>query len=86
MPPPDDAMTSEAVDPSRCPLCGEDNTCGMAAGAGTCWCFATSVPGEVLERVPPALRGIACVCEACASGRRSPAEAQAMLDRLTRQR
>jgi hypothetical protein len=53
----------------------------MAAGRGRCWCFVTSVPEDVLERVPPALRGLACVCEACASGRRSPAEAQAMLDR-----
>ena len=68
-------MTSQAVDPTRCPLCGRDNTCGMARGAGTCWCFSTHVPEAVLERVPPALRGIACVCEECASGRRSPAEA-----------
>jgi cysteine-rich CWC protein len=79
-------MTSQPVDPTRCPLCGQDNTCGMASGAATCWCFATEVPAEVLERVPPALRGLACVCEPCASGRRSPAEAQAMLDQLTRER
>jgi len=86
MPPPDPATTRDAVDPTRCPLCGQDNTCGMAQGAGTCWCFSTPVPQEVLDRVPPALRGLACVCEACASGRRSPTEAQALIDRLPRER
>jgi hypothetical protein len=56
------------VDPARCPLCGEDNACGVARGAGTCWCFSTKIPDDVLARVPLELRNIACVCERCASG------------------
>ena len=75
-----------AIDPSRCALCGEDSACGMARGASTCWCSAIKIPEEVLARVPAALRNQACICEACASGRRSPAEAQAMIERLTQQR
>jgi len=76
----------DAVDPTRCPLCGEDNRCGAAAGAGTCWCFSARVPEEVLERVPPALRGVACVCARCASGRVSPVEAKSLIDRVARDR
>jgi hypothetical protein len=79
-------MTVPAVDPTRCPLCGDDNACGVARGAGTCWCFSTPVPEAVLARVPPALQGVACVCERCASGRRSPAETQALIERPTRGR
>lgn len=44
------------------------------------------IPDAVLERVPAAARDLACVCERCASGRRSPDEAQAIIDRLTRTR
>jgi len=72
-----DEMTTAPVDPARCPLCGGDNGCGMARGAGNCWCFAADMPAEVLERVPADLRGVACVCDACASGRRGPDEARA---------
>jgi hypothetical protein len=61
------------VDPARCPLCGEDNACGVARGAGTCWCFATTIPEDVLARIPPELRNVGCVCERCASGRSRPA-------------
>lgn len=55
------------VDPSRCPLCGEDNACGARRGAGTCWCFSIQISDEVIERIPPALRNVACLCERCAS-------------------
>lgn len=74
-----------SVDPTRCPLCGDDNACGAAQGAGTCWCFSLRIPEDVLERVPPEARNLACVCERCASGRRSPAEARATIERLARQ-
>jgi len=59
---------SAAVDPSRCPLCGETNACGMAAGKSACWCKSMKIPPEVLEQVPPAARDEACVCERCATG------------------
>lgn len=57
---------------SRCPLCGEPNACGMAAGAETCWCMSTEIPASVLERIPPEAREQACVCAACAAGKRQP--------------
>jgi Cysteine-rich CWC len=79
-------MTSRPIDQTRCPLCAGDNNCGAARGSGTCWCFTLRVPEDVLERVPPDLRDQVCVCERCASGRRSPAEAQAIISSLTRTR
>ncbi|WP_437927803.1 cysteine-rich CWC family protein [Sorangium sp. So ce291] len=80
------AEAGDPADPSRCPLCGEANACGMAEGASTCWCFETSIPAEVLERVPEAARGVACVCRACATRRRDPARTQELIDRLVRRR
>lgn len=66
----EDSPVTAPVDPKRCPLCRDDNNCGAARGEATCWCFTARVPDEVLERVPPSARGVACVCEGCASGRR----------------
>ena len=63
-------------DPARCPLCGEANACAMqAAGAAispspSCWCLALPAPdfpATLLERVPPASRGRACICTRCAA-------------------
>jgi hypothetical protein len=54
-----------------CPLCGKPNQCAPArAGdfALACWCRSVVISQEVLERVPEALRGQACLCPACASG------------------
>jgi hypothetical protein len=57
-----------AFDPARCPLCGEVNSCGMAAGDTECWCFTAKVPDEVLARLPDGARGVVCVCRKCAEG------------------
>jgi len=62
---------SVPLDPRRCPLCGNPNACGAADGAGACWCSSTKIPAAVLERVPAEARDKSCVCEACASGKRS---------------
>ena len=74
---------SEPIDPaagrtgaeSVCPLCGGANACARAGGAdpspGQCWCESVSIPGEVLERIPLALRGLHCLCATCASGGRA---------------
>lgn len=51
-------------DPDRCPLCGQPNACGVA-GPGPCWCSLETVPAGLLDRIPPALRGKACVCRRC---------------------
>ena len=63
---------SRSIDASRCPLCGESNACGMAAGQESCWCFDVSIPAAVLEKIPEEARGVACVCEACARDRDRP--------------
>jgi hypothetical protein len=58
-------MNESHVDPTRCPLCGNPNDCGLAAGKGNCWCFTRSIPAEVLKRVPAEAYNIACVCRFC---------------------
>jgi hypothetical protein len=65
---PDPAAVSAApiVRPDICPVCGEPNGCGIAAGATTCWCFTASIPASALERVPEAARDRSCLCAACA--------------------
>jgi hypothetical protein len=60
---------AEALDPERCPLCGEGNACGIAQGAESCWCFDTEISAEVRARIPSDARGRACLCERCASER-----------------
>jgi hypothetical protein len=60
-------VSDEAPDPSRCPLCGVANQCGMAAGSNECWCFAATVSKDALERLPAVVRGKACVCARCAA-------------------
>jgi hypothetical protein len=58
---------------SRCPLCGENNGCAVQAGndpAG-CWCMSARIPKALLEQVPPAQRGKACVCQSCVEAYKS---------------
>ncbi|MGV3725601.1 cysteine-rich CWC family protein [Hydrogenophaga sp.] len=64
-------------DPSRCPLCGRDNRCAMEIERETgqaqppCWCLSATFSAELLARVPPAARGQACICAACAAAAQS---------------
>jgi hypothetical protein len=59
------------VDPTRCPLCGGDNRCAMEIERATgqaqppCWCTTASFPPDLLQRLPEAARGQACICPAC---------------------
>jgi hypothetical protein len=55
----------EALDPSRCPLCGEPNACGAAAGRETCWCFEARLAPEALARIPERALGVVCICAKC---------------------
>jgi hypothetical protein len=59
------------MDPARCPLCGAENRCAMAAdpAAEDCWCFTAQVSAEALARVPEEARGAVCLCARCAAGR-----------------
>jgi len=67
-------MSERPVDSSRCPLCGGDNRCAMAAADGdasrcaTCWCRDVTFDERALARVPDELRGRACLCRSCALG------------------
>ena len=72
-------------DPHRCPLCGNINDCGVAAGQESCWCFTQTVSPEILKRIPAEARGIACVCRLCASSQGALTRAlQEMFDLLRR--
>lgn len=55
-----------------CPLCGGPNSCAPARSgsfAEACWCESVAIAPDTLARIAPGLRGTACLCAACASGR-----------------
>jgi len=61
----------ETLDPLRCPLCGEANSClnqGAADVARSCWCNdpAIQFPESLLSQIPQEKRRKACVCRRCA--------------------
>jgi hypothetical protein len=58
------------MDTTRCPICGSQNECAMAAdpGASDCWCFAAQVSDEALKAIPEEARGLVCICARCAAG------------------
>lgn len=59
------------IDPTRCPICGADNRCAMEIERETgevqppCWCVSASFPPGLLDRLPEAARGKACLCARC---------------------
>lgn len=68
----DDTMTSKpAFPPQLCPLCGEPNQCAMELERATgipqspCWCTQAQFSAELLNKIPEAARGVACLCAAC---------------------
>ncbi|WP_449370511.1 cysteine-rich CWC family protein [Thiomonas sp.] len=62
-------VDTPACDPTRCPLCGQPNQCAMACGidGSNCWCASVRIAPQTLARIPPALRGVACLCPKCAA-------------------
>jgi len=53
-----------------CPLCGGANACAPAKSGSfetTCWCQDATFSAALLDRVPESLRGVSCVCAACAA-------------------
>ena len=68
-PDPSDKAEPSAPDPSKCPLCGALNECGITAGKSKCWCFYATIPPDVLAKIPPGQVGKACICKACAAKR-----------------
>lgn len=73
-------MTPNApeIDPARCPLCGEPNRCAMeleretGQKQGPCWCVGATFGPELLQRVPAAAAGQACICARCAAAAAGP--------------
>jgi hypothetical protein len=53
-----------------CPLCGQPNECAVARCGRfdvDCWCSTARIDPRSLALVPPAQRGLACVCRRCAA-------------------
>jgi hypothetical protein len=67
------AVLPGTIDTTRCPLCGEQNRCGMEIARETgepqppCWCMATDFRNAPLAAVPQEMRGKACICARCAA-------------------
>ena len=62
-----------AIDPARCPVCGQPNRCAMGIAAETggaqppCWCMGASFPPALRSAVPAPARGLACICAGCSA-------------------
>jgi hypothetical protein len=66
------------LDASVCPLCGKANQCAMEAEKATgraqppCWCAGLKMDASLLEKIPANQRGLACVCQDCATMMQTP--------------
>ena len=66
--------TNIAAAANTCPLCGHVNLCIMEIERETgvkqaepCWCTAVKFDADLLARIPPEKRNLACICAACAT-------------------
>ena len=70
--PPSPQPSPTEVDAGACPLCRQPNRCSMEAARLSgrapepCWCTEIDFSTDLLARVPPEARRLACICEACA--------------------
>ena len=62
------------IDNTTCPLCGHVNKCAMEIERESgvkqttpCWCATVKFDADLLARVPPEKRNLACICAACAA-------------------
>ena len=74
------------LDPTRCPVCGQPNRCGLSVGKSHCWCFEEKIPPENLALVPEEAREVACLCRACALGEHDFEHARDRLKDLLKRR
>ena len=67
--------TPSATNACLCPLCGQPNRCAMeqpqAGQHEPCWCTREQFGAALLQQVPEALRGRACICQACVQASRA---------------
>ena len=65
--------TGTVIDATQCPLCRQANQCAMEIGKAhgvpptACWCASLKIDAALLEPIPLASRGLACICQSCAS-------------------
>ena len=68
-----DSNRPEPAHAAQCPLCGQPNRCAMEVEKETgqkqppCWCTGVTFEPSLLAQIPPASRGLACVCVNCAT-------------------
>ena len=55
---------TDTIDDSICPLCQQSNRCDVKASTG-CWCMTTTVPAELLAKIPETLKNKSCICQGC---------------------
>lgn len=66
-------MNSTALDPTRCPICGQPNRCANEVERETgvkqdpCWCTGIDFSADLLARVPVAAQRRSCICAECAA-------------------
>ncbi len=62
-----DEIDHDTTFEQRCPLCGGDNACAMAASPPrpTCWCQDITIDPALLAALPEHTRGKACLCRDC---------------------
>lgn len=63
-------------DTRHCPACGAANACSLAeprSATQACWCHAVNIDPAVLQALPEAQRGQACLCQRCATRADRPA-------------
>jgi len=63
---------NQTIDPALCPVCNQPNDCAAETAKATgqpqppCWCTQESFDPATLAALPPAAKGQACLCRACA--------------------
>jgi hypothetical protein len=70
-------MSEQTPDARRCPLCGADNHCALAAGQApqSCWCGQVRIDAQTLAAIPADAVGRCCICPDCAGAGGGPAVA-----------
>jgi hypothetical protein len=62
------SWTGPFPETDRCPSCGSENECAVAAGepVTACWCYGARLPRLALEKIPKECRNRVCICQRCA--------------------
>lgn len=58
-----------AAQRQTCPLCGQPNRCRPSSCGDLdtpCWCTSVTFNPTSLALIPPGLRNVVCLCQACA--------------------